>query len=352
MANKNRQNLTRRLGSGLDEFSFHSATLLRSLQHRQKHLTDPAELAKLHELTQSSDIAQLLDQTTPPSIPEITIQNEKMHWLLRWIGRDYRYTRLTFPSAVDSGHPSNDYVYAHHLYRPNYKNAPTLLYLHGWMQTNYAASLYVPLRWAEASGYNLIMLELPHHLHRSSPGTYSGELSLTGNLSAVLTTIRQAVSDIRALNAWLHARGIEQVALVGKSLGGMIAAMALTLDSDFDCAILLVPAIAPHSSLWRSSYTRLIQTELAAQGLDEEATRLLLEAFQPGHYPPAIDPKRILVIGASGDRVVFQPDLANFAEQWQTQTAWLDWGHLSTTWTAESAGLIKPFLAQWLGTSS
>lgn len=352
MAVKRKQKLTRNIGSSLDEFSFHSATLLQTLLRRQKHLTDPAELERLYQLIQTHDIAQLLEQTTPPPVAEITIQNEKMPWLLRWLGRDYRYTRLTFNSAVANGHDNNNRVHAHHLYRPDHKNGPTLLYLHGWMQSNYAASLYVPLRWAAASGYNLVMLELPHHLHRSAPGTYSGELSLTGNLAAVLTTLRQAVSDARSLNLWLHERGIEQVALVGKSLGGTISALTLTVDGNFNCAVLLVPAIAPHSSLWGSSYTRNIQTELATQGLNEETTRLLLEAIQPGQYPPAIDPKRILVIGASGDRVVFQPDLAKFTEQWQTETKWLDWGHLSSTWTTESAEIIKPFLEQWLGVTT
>ena len=151
------------------------------------------------------------------------------------------------------------------------------------------------------------MLELPHHIGRTTTGTYSGELSLTANLPATLTTIQQAVSDTRAIAGWLRERGIEWLALEGQSLGGLVAALTLTVETAFDCAVLFVPAVEPGISLWHSTYTRTLRRELLRQELDEAAISSLLEGLRPARSQLLLDPARILVVAATGDRVTFEP---------------------------------------------
>lgn len=340
---------TRLVGSGFDELSFYIITTWRGWQRRQKYVSDPTELAALRKLAESEQAAQVFNQLISPPLPTIEIQNKKMPLLLRDLARSYRYTELTFPSSVLTAFPSNNLVHAHHLYRPDHKNGPTLLYLHGWMDFKPEISLRPPLRWVAPLGYNLVMLELPHHMNRISPGTYSGELTLTGNLPAMTTLVSQAIGDIRALLAWLRARGIARVALAGKSLGGAVAAMTLTVESGLDCAVLFVPAVEPSASLWHSTYTRAIRTELSRQGIDEAATQFLLEAFRPARYQPLISREKILVVGATGDKVAFPHDVEAFAQAWQAELALVEWGHLSSGWTPAAAKAIRPFLSRWLG---
>ena len=216
-----RQWLGRTFGSGFDEISFYLISTWRGWQRRTPYMSDAAEMLALQELTQAEP-SQLF---VPPLSPDVSIQNQQMPTVLRPLARNYRYTHLTFPSAVTTGNTNNDTVHAHHLYRPDHKNGPTLLYLHGWHNFNAALSLFTPLQLVAPLGCNLVMLELPHHIGRTTTGTYSGELSLTANLPATLTTIQQAVSDTRAIAGWLRERGIEWLALEGQSLGGLVAAL-------------------------------------------------------------------------------------------------------------------------------
>ncbi len=338
--------LARTFGSSFDEVSFCLISTWRGWQRCTPHLSDAAEMLALSELTQAEP-AQLF---VPPPLPDVSIQNQKMPTVLRPLARNYRYTHLTFPSAVTTGNAVNDMVHAHHLYRPDHKNGPTLLYLHGWHNFDAALSLFTPLQLVATLGFNLVMLELPHHIGRTEAGTYSGELSLTANLPATLTTIQQAVSDTRAMAGWLRARGIERLALEGQSLGGLVAALTLTVETAFDCAVLFVPAIEPRTSLWHSTYTRTLRRELLRQGLDEAATGVLLEGLRPARSQPLLDPQRILVVAATGDRVAFRPDVENFAHAWRANFAAIEWGHLSSHRLRSSFRLIRPFLVRWLET--
>ena len=313
-------------GSGFDEVSFYLISTWRGWQRRTPHLSDTAEMLALQELTQVEP-SQLF---VSPPLPDVSIQNQPIPTVLRLLARNYRYTHLTFSSAVTTGNAANDTVHAHHLYRPDHKNGPTLLYLHGWHNFNAALSLFTPLQLVAPLGFNLVMLELPHHLRRTAAGTYSGELSLTANLPATLTTMQQAVSDTRAIAGWLRERGIERLALEGQSLGGLVAALTLTVETAFDCAVLFVPAVEPGISLWHSTYTRTLRRELLRQGLDEAATGLLLEGVRPSRSQPLIDPARILVVAATGDRVTFRPDVERFAGAWGANFAAIQWGHLSS----------------------
>ena len=340
-----RQWLGRTFGSGFDELTFYALSTWRRWQRHTYHLSNAAEMLALHELTQAEP-TQLF---VPPPLPDVSIQNQKMPTVLRPLARNYRYTQLAFPSAITTGNPTNDMVHAHHLYRPDHKNGPTLLYLHGWHNFNAALSLFTPLQLVAPLGYNLVMLELPHHIGRTAAGTYSGELSLTANLPATLITMQQAVSDTRAMAGWLRARGIERLAIEGQSLGGLVAALTLTVEAAFDCAVLFVPAVEPGTSLWHSTYTRTLRRELLRQGLDESATGALLESLRPARSRPLLEPERILVVAATGDRVAFRPDVENFARAWGANFAAIEWGHLSSHRLSPAFRLIRPFLGRWLG---
>ena len=134
----------------------------------------------------------------------------------------------------------------------------------------------------------------------------------------------------------------------GSEFGRFSRGPDLTVETAFDCAVLFVPAVEPGISLWHSTYTRTLRRELLRQELDEAAISSLLEGLRPARSQPLLDPARILVVAATGDRVTFQPDVENFARVWGANFTALEWGHLASHRIRPAFRAIRPFLKQWL----
>ena len=334
------------LGSGFDETAFAFVTNLKRFQKSSTpYITDRAYLEGLDAMRDCSP--QQLFPTPPlPSVSERAIARP---WQLSPYGLQYRVKHLTFPSAHPLGQVNNDTVHAYYLYRPGHEQGPTLFYLHGWMAYNPGLWLRPPFSWAEPLGLNIFFMEQPFHMHRSPPGTSSGELSLNGDLMLGLEGVRQAVSDVRASLAWLKtSQGVEKVGLLGRSLGGLVAASTLTVEPGFECAVLDIPAVSPHSSIWRSSYTRFMRAELRKQGLDEQQTAAQFEILRPGRFKPVLEPERIMLIEATADRACFPEETERFAQEWGLTTVKIGFGHMSVILSRQSKRAGREFLARWL----
>ncbi len=312
---------------GFDDAMFSLSTFLWQLKGKPPYLSDAAELARLQQPVTLPEVGGLFRS---PPVPTVALTPMRLPISAQASARRYRAFRLEYPSAVKTEYEANDLVRAVYLEQIEAESAPTLLYLHGWMEFETGLSLRLPLSWAEPLGLNIVALHLPFHFERTPPGTLSGELAVTGNLPLAIKGMQQAVSDVRQALYWLKQRGL-RVALAGKSLGGLVGAMALATEAGFEAGALVVPATSTRASIWRSRYTRLVRRDLTQQGLDEEATARLLEVVRPGRYQPVIEPERILVFKARADRVCFPTDTDQFAEQWGVQVIEVPTGHLTAT---------------------
>lgn len=332
-------------GVGFDEASFALVTGLMRFQKSSQYTTDRTHLERL--LARADYTPQELFPTPPR--PVVTERSIPVPWQLKPLAQKYQMKHLTFPSAQPLGQPNNDTVHAYYLYRPGFEQAPTIFYLHGWMAYNPALWLRPPLNWAEPLGMNVFMMEQPFHMHRCPPGTQSGQLSLSGDLLMGMLSVQQSVSDTRAALTWLQSQGIDKIALLGRSLGGLVAASTLTVEPDFTCAILDIPAVSPHSSIWRSNYTRQIRSDLRRQGFDEQETAAFFEMVRPGRFRPTLDPKRILLIEATADRACFPDETERFAQEWNLPIVRIPLGHMSVMLSREAKRAAQNFLVKWLG---
>lgn len=314
----------------VDEAMFTFSTALQQLK-RKPYLSDPAQLA---ELTRPLEMLPAVEEVfVQPPRPEVKLTPARFPRTtaeLPALTRPYRVYTLEYPSAITTGFEANDTVRGYYLERNDNENGPAVIYLHGWLEFDPGLSLRLPLEWLAPPGFNILALHLPFHFGRAPKGTISGELSIMGNLPLLIKGTQQSVSDVRQALYWLKERH-SSVGIVGKSLGGLVEAMALAAESAFAAAALLVPATSTRDIIWRSGYTRLLRRDLLLQGLDEETTARLLEIVRPGRYQPAIDPQRILLFKARADRVCFPGDTDLFARAWGVPVVEVPTGHLTST---------------------
>jgi dienelactone hydrolase len=342
-------NFTELFGRGFDEASFALITSMKRFQKSPQYVTDRQSLENL--LTKAEATPQEL--FAAPPVPVVEEGEMAVPWQVLPLGRQYRMKHISFASAHPSGQPNNDIVHGYYLYREGNEQGPTLFYLHGWMAYSMALWLRPPLGWAEPLGLNVFFLEQPYHMRRCPPGTQSGQLSLNGDLLMGMVTIQQSVSDVRSALYWLQQKqGVKQVGLLGRSMGGLVAATTLAAEPGFDCAILDIPAVSPHSAIWRSSYTRLVRAELEQQGFDEEETAEFFEVVRPGRFRPAIDPERILLIEATADRACFPDETERFAQEWGVNLVRVPFGHMSIMFSRQAKRSAMSFLQKWLDISN
>ncbi len=335
---------TELFGKSFDEASFALINSFNNRQNQPDFLTDREGLNRFLELANS----QPQDLFAPQPFPVVRQTPLPNPWQINPLGKDYRFIQLNFPSGKPLGYPANDRVQAYYFYRPGFEKGPVLFYLHGWMAASPEWWFRVPLNWAEPLGMNVFFLELPFHMHRAPPGTFSGQLSLSGNLVEGIQGVQQAVSDVRASLAWLKSRGVNWAALAGRSMGGLVAASTLTVEAGFNCAILDIPAVSPHGSIWHSNYTRRVRENLLNQGLSEEGTEELFKIMRPGRFKPRLSPENILLIEATADRACFPQETEVFAREWNLDIVKVPFGHMSIIFSRQAKKSALAFLRKRL----
>ncbi len=206
-----------------------------------------------------------------------------------------------------------------------------LILLHGWLATRpqiaFTAGLATPLRRA---GIEIWVPRLPAHCERTPPGAISGERCLSADLAGTGEAVCRAVAETRALAAWLHGRN-GPVGVWGVSLGGWVAALALTTATAIDAAVLWTPVVDPHNTMWESPLTAPIRTALAAGGLDRDLTNDAFGRYAPGRRRLHLPAAAVALIGARFDNVVAPASLVDLQRRWGVPVQWFPHGHISVT---------------------
>lgn len=335
----------------LDEAFFSFSNYWVEKSGKPPYLSDKHELERLQaQIGPVEDLAELFPR---PPLPDLKMTTRNPLPLAVQAGpllRHYRVYNVEYKSAVSTGFAANDRVHGLYLERPGAETAPVVVYLHGWMEFETGLGLRLPLSWVGPLGHNILALHLPFHFERTPPGKLSGEMAITGNLPLAIRAMTQAVSDVRQAIGWLKRQQPDRpVALIGKSLGGLVGAMALATEPEITAGVLAVPATGAKTSIWQSTYTNLVRRDLQQQGLDEAATARLLEVIRPGRYKPAIEARKILVLKANADRVCFPQETEAFTRDWGTPTVSLPTGHLTATFHPRARQVSQAHLRRYLG---
>jgi dienelactone hydrolase len=215
--------------------------------------------------------------------------------------------------------------------------APFVLLLHGYAvpQTTYDRWLARQLR---QRGAHTARLDLPYHLRRTLPGQRSGDGYFSLDPAHIRGVVQQSVEDAAAIIAWARAEVSPTVAVVGVSLGGLIATQ-LAAHLDLDRVIAVAPFCDPATTLSQRPPTPslrhlgMIGEDTQSWGPDRAtAGRFLDETLAPlvsRNFTPRTPGNRITLVRAMQDLVVGADPVTELAGAWHTDLWTYPHGHMT-----------------------
>jgi len=222
---------------------------------------------------------------------------------------------LRFPSPLPGAFAANNLA-AFDLYpAPAGWTAPTFLIAHGLMSVSdvgYRA-------WAarlNAQGWNVVFVHLPYHYARRPAGYLSGELSVSPDLVRTAEGARQSVIELRLLLRWLAARGGRLFAASGTSYGAWIMALLGCVEPLVGRLILVEPILDLQAAIWDSPACATVRRVLRRRGITPELTAAHLRLCCPLHAPPRLDPRHVLLLAGTYDRIAPPATIRALHEKW------------------------------------
>jgi dienelactone hydrolase len=160
-------------------------------------------------------------------------------------------------------------------------------------------------------GFRVLIPAAPFHLDRALPGTFNGA-PMFWSTPLFVSSLAQWLGEIRGLIGWLQREGVQQIGVIGHSVGSLAAGLAVTLWPHLDFAVLMSPVGHHLEAINRSPIAARIwpwMKDLAP----EEMT--LLDRWAPRRRRPLV--KRLLFM------ITVYDDL----QPTHLQREWLhDWG--------------------------
>jgi hypothetical protein len=226
---------------------------------------------------------------------------------------------LTWASPIASGYVENDRAFALHFPAPGRPDAPTVFFLHALM----SASDLGYRRWAarfNAVGWSACFVHLPYHYSRVPRGHRNGELAITADLVRNAEALRQGVTELRQLMAWLRTKGVSEFAVWGCSYGGWIGALLASVERDFRFVALMEPIVDVGHAIWHSSTGFALRRELQRIGIEPELPARHFALTSPLHGQPLCGADRVLLAVGEYDTIARAEDVAELQARWPGAT--------------------------------
>lgn len=277
-----------------------------------------------------------------------------------WEHRRNRELRLEAASVGPGIHPgAHKLIATAHLTHGLAADAPLVLILHGYAvpMSHWDA---LQARTFRRQGTHSLRLDLPFHLRRRVPGHTSGDGFFATDPARIRATIRQSVEDAAAVVAWVRAEVTPTVAVMGVSLGGLIACLLATqvrLDSVMAVAPLCDPPATFLENMPRSLARRLglSATSGGAWGEDRTEARAMLDAalapLVARNFVPRTPPENITLVRPELDRIVGPQPIADLAQAWGAELWDYPYGHITVMNAPGVSARIRARLLErcWVG---
>lgn len=251
-----------------------------------------------------------------------------------------RYTvhAIEFPSPLVTPDAENNTVHADYFLPRAEGRRPAVVVLH-ILGADFALSRYLAARLADR-GVAALFVKLPYYGERRPAG--GRQRFLSADLGRSVTSMRQGVLDVRRAAAWLADRpevDDARLGVTGISLGGIVSALAASVDPRLNRAGLLLAGGGLADILWEMPEPEAIRYRAA--WIESGRTRADLEALvaplDPLTYADRLVGKRLLMIAGNSDEVIPPRAVRALWERaGRPPILWYDCGHYS------AAGYLLP----------
>lgn len=184
---------------------------------------------------------------------------------------------------------------------------PTVIAIHGFSADLYLLNeWFFALPWLYSMGFDVALFTLPFHGERQTRfSPFSGHGFFAGGINRINEAFGQGVYDFRIfLDHFERVLGVDQVGVMGVSLGGFTSALLAAVEPRLRFAIPNVPvASVPDLVQEWEPMGAIVRTGMKHYGLSLEDARFLLAVSCPLTYAPKIPRERLFVIGGVGDRL-------------------------------------------------
>lgn len=240
---------------------------------------------------------------------------------------------LTFPSSLDTPHPTNNTVYCRYVpaKRTGGRRAAVLV-LPQW---NSDEGGHVGLcRLMAMNGLTALRLSLPYHDRRMPPELHRADYIVSANIARTVQVCRQAVLDARRAIAWLAEQGFERIGICGSSLGSCLSLLTTAHEP-----LIRAQALNHISPYFADVVWRGLSTQHVREGLDGhielDLLRALWRPISPHWFLERVRDRKTLLVYARYD-LTFPVDLSqDLVKEFRArgiphELAVLSCGHYST----------------------
>ncbi|HEY8676700.1 MAG TPA: alpha/beta fold hydrolase [Candidatus Dormibacteraeota bacterium] len=249
-----------------------------------------------------------------------------------------RQLRLEGPSAGPGNHPgSRKLIATAHINLAPSPDAPMILIVHGYA-VPFPLWDALQARGLRARGAHTMQIDLPFHLRRRVPGRSSGDGFFGTDPARIRATVRQSVEDAAALVSWARRHVTPTVAVMGVSLGGLIASL-LAAQVRLDSVVAVAPLCDPPATFLENMPRNLARrlgispTSGGAWGEDRSEARAMLDAalapLVPRNLVPRTRPADITLVRPELDLIVGPQPIADLAASWGAELWDYPHGHIT-----------------------
>ncbi len=249
-----------------------------------------------------------------------------------------------------AAHGENQTAYARWWRSPRPRT--TVVLLHGWGGGNwFIETRAFPIEYFRRLGLDVIVFQLPFHGFRTPRGMRSGQLFPSPHVVRTNEAFGQAISDLRALRAWLLEQDVPAIGMAGMSLGGYTTALFASLVPDLAFAVPMIPAVSMSDLMWRPGDTSPARLRAVAAGVTLPLLEGVFRVHAPLHRAPLVAPERRFIIAARGDRITPPDQAERLWKHWERPPIhWFPGGHLAQIGRGEAfralGKWLRPLLAR------
>jgi len=258
--------------------------------------------------------------------------------------RRYTVSKLRFPSPIETPDIENNVVHAEYFAPVGFgPQRPAVIVLH-ILGADFPLSRYMAARMADR-GVAALFVKLPYYGERRplSRGT-TAKRFLSADIERTVTSMRQAVYDVRRAACWLSSRpGVDprRLGVAGISLGGIVSSLVAAVDPAISQGAFLLAGGDLSAILWEMPEGAPYRAAWLKSGRTRDDLKVLTDPFDPLTYAKGLAGKRLLLIAGKVDEVVPPAStLLLWEAAGRPAIRWYDCGHYS------AVGFLLPGIRQ------